>query len=51
MRDMNQDLLDNPFDEELQSITGPFGTLLHQIVGTIDEHGLRRRYLLRLEGT
>lgn len=25
MRDMNQELLDNPFDEELQSITGSFG--------------------------
>jgi len=45
MRDMNQELLDNPFDEELQSITGPFGTLLRAIVGTIDQHGLRRRFL------
>jgi predicted RecB family nuclease len=49
MRDMNQDLLDNPFDEELQSITAPFGTLLRQIVGTIDQHGLKRRYLARHE--
>jgi hypothetical protein len=45
MRDMNQMLLDNPFDEELQSITGPFGTLLRAIVSTIDRHGLKRRYL------
>lgn len=45
MRDMNQELLNNPFDQELQSITGPFGTLLRDIVGTIDQHGLRRRYL------
>ena len=35
MRDMNQELLNNPFDEELQSITGPFGTLLRAIV---DDH-------------
>ena len=28
MRDMNQELLNNPFDEELQSVTGPFGILL-----------------------
>jgi predicted RecB family nuclease len=49
MRDMNQDLLDNPFDRELQSITGPFGTLLREIVATIDRHGLRRRYLTRHE--
>jgi hypothetical protein len=47
MRDMNQELLDNPFDQERQSITGPFGTLLRQIVGTIDRYGLRRRYLMR----
>lgn len=45
MRDMNQELLNNPFDKELQSITGPFGTLLREIVVTIDEHGLKHRYL------
>src|SRR6516162_4782720 len=28
MRDINQDLLSHPFDEELRSITEPFGTLL-----------------------
>jgi predicted RecB family nuclease len=49
MRDMNQLLLDNPFDEELQSITGPFGTLLREIVETIDQHGLESRYLGRHE--
>jgi predicted RecB family nuclease len=47
MRDMNQDLLNNPFDAELQSITGPFGTLLRAIVTDIDEHGLKRFYLAR----
>jgi len=49
MRDMNQELLGNPFDEELQSITGPFGTLLREIVATIDQHGLKRRYSKRHE--
>jgi predicted RecB family nuclease len=47
MRDMNQELLNNPFDQELRSVTGPFGTLLRQIVATVDEHGLKRRYLQR----
>jgi hypothetical protein len=47
MRDMNQELLGNPYDEELQSITHPFGALLRKIVDTIDEHGLKRRYLER----
>ena len=45
MRDMNQELLSNPFDEELQSITRPFGTLLRAVVETIDQHGLKRRAL------
>ncbi|MEZ2144568.1 TM0106 family RecB-like putative nuclease [Bradyrhizobium sp. DN5] len=45
MRDMNRAILDNPFDQELQSITTPFGGLLRSIVTTIDEHGLRQRYL------
>jgi hypothetical protein len=45
MRDMNRAILDNPFDQELQSITAPFGALLRSIVMTVDEHGLKRRYL------
>lgn len=45
MRDMNRAILDNPFDQELQSITAPFGALLRSIVTTIDEHGLKQRYL------
>ena len=47
MRDMNQDLLNNPFDEELQSVTQPFGSLLRSVVETIDEHGLKRCHLKR----
>jgi hypothetical protein len=38
LRDMNQALLDHPFDAELQSIVGPFGSLLRSIVATVDEH-------------
>jgi hypothetical protein len=49
MRDMNQELLNNPFDEELQSITGAFGAILRGIVVTIDEHGLKRRHLMKHE--
>jgi predicted RecB family nuclease len=47
MRDMNRAILDNPFDQELQSITGPFGALLRSIIETVDEHGLKRRHLER----
>jgi hypothetical protein len=45
MRDMNRALLDNPFDQELHSITAPFGALLRSIVVTVDEHGLKRHHL------
>jgi len=45
MRDMNRSILDNPFDQELQSITEAFGALLRSIVVTVDEHGLERKYL------
>jgi hypothetical protein len=45
MRDINQDLLSHPFDEELRSITQPFGTLLQSIVSTVDKHGLKNRVL------
>ena len=47
MRDMNQQILDNPFDYELQSITQPFGVLLRAIISTVDDHGLKRWYLMR----
>jgi hypothetical protein len=49
MRDMNQELLNGPFDTELQSVTGPFGTLLRAAVEDIDQHGLKHRYLGRHE--
>ncbi len=45
MRDMNQEILNNPFDEELQSVTQPFGVLLRSVVETIDEQGLKRGHL------
>ena len=47
IRDMNQELLNNPYDLEFQSITQPFSSLLRSIVATVDEHGLKRRHLKR----
>jgi hypothetical protein len=47
IRDINQDLLNNPFDNELKKITQPFGVLLRKIVTTIDEYGLKKKYLMR----
>jgi len=45
IRDMNQELLNNPFDEELELVTQPFGILLRAIIETIDQHGLKHRHL------
>jgi predicted RecB family nuclease len=45
IRDMNQLLLNHPFDAELKSVTESFGHLLRVIVTTIDQHGLKRRHL------
>ncbi len=45
MRDLNEDLHRNPFDEELKEIARRFGALLREIVETIDAHGLKARHL------
>jgi hypothetical protein len=47
MRDINQELLNNPFDEELKLITKPFGTLLRNIITTIDKYGLIKKHLVQ----
>ena len=51
MRDINQELLNNPYDDELQSITHPFGVLLRSVIETVDEHGLKRRHLQKHKRT
>ena len=45
MRDINEDLLKHPFNEELTFVAQRFGTLLRGIVETIDQHGLKKFYL------
>jgi predicted RecB family nuclease len=47
MRDLNQELLDNPYDDELKAITSPFGSMLRAIIETIDQHGLQQRFLAK----
>jgi predicted RecB family nuclease len=44
-RDFNDDLLKNPFDEELKQLACRFAGLLQQIVQTIDRFGLKRLHL------
>lgn len=45
IRDMNTDLLRNPYDEELKALVADFGVLLRNIVSTIDRYGLKRHHL------
>jgi hypothetical protein len=45
MRDINEDLHKNPFDDELKEIATRFGALLREIVETIDTYGLKARHL------
>ena len=42
---MNEDLLKNPFDQELKELATLFGRLLRPIIATIDRVGLRTSYL------
>jgi hypothetical protein len=45
LRDFNQDIVSNPWDEELKSLASAFGSLLRAVVATIDHYGLRERHL------
>ena len=47
MRDINEDMHKNPFDEELKEIGCRFGHVLREIVETIDKHGLATHYLAK----
>ncbi len=45
MRDLNDDILNNPFDEEMKSIAVGFSGLLKPVVDTIDRRGLKKHFL------
>ena len=45
IRDLNDDLIKNPFDDEYKTIVNAFGDLLKNVVATIDQFGLKRRHL------
>jgi Transposase IS66 family/RNase_H superfamily len=51
MRDINEDLLKHPFNEELTFVAQQFGTVLRGIVETIDRHGLKKFYLQKHKGS
>ena len=45
VRDMNNDLLKEPFNEELKSLVAEFAKLLRPMIATIDRFGLKTRFL------
>lgn len=45
LRDVNDDLMKNPYDEEFKSIASQFGVVLRRIINTIDKYGLKRWHL------
>jgi len=50
MRDLNDAVLEHPYDEALKVIVGDFAALLKPIVETIDRRGLKRRFLGKHRG-
>ena len=47
MRDINDDLLRHPFDEELKELARRYTLTLRPIVEAIDKHGLKTKFLLK----
>jgi predicted RecB family nuclease len=47
MRDLNDEILNNPFDEEAKLVALRFAALLRPMVDTIDSRGLRTHFLRR----
>jgi predicted RecB family nuclease len=45
MRDLNEEILNNPFDEGMKAIAVEFAGVLKPMVETIDRRGLKRRFL------
>jgi hypothetical protein len=45
IRDLNDDVLKHPYDEELKRLTLAFAVLLKPMVETIDRYGLKSRFL------
>jgi predicted RecB family nuclease len=47
IRDMNDDLLNEPFNEEIKSLVAGFAALLKPMIETISRFGLKARFLRR----
>ena len=47
IRDMNDDLMKEPFNEEIKQLVGEFSVLLKATIDTVDRFGLKARFLRR----
>jgi predicted RecB family nuclease len=45
IRDLNDDLLKHPFDEDLKQLAARFTSILQPVIGTIDRFGLKKYHL------
>jgi Transposase IS66 family/RNase_H superfamily len=45
MRDFNEEMLKNPFDENLKTLAKKFSSVLRDAVSTIDKHGYKGKFL------
>ena len=47
IRDLNDEVLNNPFDNQLKQLVTAFAELLQSVVETVDRYGLKRHFLKR----
>ena len=47
VRDLDEDLVHNPFNEQFKHFAQDFGTLLRPIIETVDRFGLKKRHLAK----
>jgi predicted RecB family nuclease len=45
IRDLNEDLMNEPFNEEMKGLVSEFALLLQAIISTVDRFGLKARFL------
>ena len=45
IRDLNDELLKHPYDDELKQLVAAFAVLVKPMVETVDRHGLKKRFL------
>ena len=45
IRDLNEEVLNQPYDDELKELVGAFAGLVKPMIETVDLHGLKKRFL------